>query len=136
MRSVVLKPTDHFLRCHCRHPPAFISAERQHKKNCEKTSSFDDVTFFLTIFSINLLLLLAARHLWYLCPQINFCDVIAVTHLHSFQQSGSTKRTVRNHQVLMMLQFFLTIFSIKLLLSFLRPICGFCSIVSHDVMRI
>ena len=76
------------------------------------------------------------RALWYWSPQIVLCAAIAATHSRSFQQSSSTKRTVRSHQVLMKLQFFLTIFSIKLLLSFLRPICGFCSIVSHDVMGI
>jgi hypothetical protein len=56
---VVLKPTDRLLLCCCCHLLAFITAERQSKKNGEKTSSFDDVTvFLLTIFSIKLLLLI------------------------------------------------------------------------------
>ena len=123
---MVFKPTDRFLRHHCRHPLAFISEEWQHKKNGEKTSSFDDVTvFLLAIFSINLLLLFLMLALWYCSPQTVFCTAIAALHSCSFQKSDSTKRTARKHQVLMMLQFFFSpFFQLTCCFYFLRAICG------------
>jgi hypothetical protein len=52
-------------RCCC-HPLGVITAERQSKKNSEKTPSFDDVTvFLLTIFSLKSLLLIRTRDLGY-----------------------------------------------------------------------
>ena len=45
-RSVELQPTHRLLRRHCHHPLTFISAERQHNRKGEKTSSFDNGTVF------------------------------------------------------------------------------------------
>jgi hypothetical protein len=105
---VVLKPTDHLLLRCCCHPLAFITAEWQHKKNDEKASCFEDITvLFLTIFFH------LTRCLYIMRPvcgiearRPSFCAAAAASHSHSLQQSGSTKRRVRKHQVFMMLQFF------------------------------
>jgi hypothetical protein len=59
-----------------------------------------------TIFSINLLLLIRTPDLWYWSPQTVFCSAVAATCSRWLQQSGKAKRTVRKHQVLMVLQFF------------------------------
>ena len=82
-------------------------------------------SFFTHHFSINLLLLFLTHTLWYLSPQTIFCATIAATHSRSFQKSGSTKRTVRKHQVLMMLQFFYSpFFQLTCDFYFLRALCG------------
>ena len=89
-------------------PPARVHFRRAaaQKKRRENTKFWWCYSFLLTIFSINSLLLIRKRDLWYWSPQTVFCSAVAATRLRSLQQSGKAKRTVRKHKVLMMLQFF------------------------------
>ena len=83
----------------------------------------------LTIFSIKLLLLILTPDLWQWSPQTFFCPAVAATCSRSLQQSGKAKRTVRKHQVLMMLQFFYSpFFQLTCCFYFL---CVFCGIEAH-----
>ena len=76
-------------------------------------------------FSIKLLFLFLARALWYWSPQTVFCAAFAATHSGSFQKKGSSKRTARIHQVLMMLQFFYSpFFQLTCCFNFLHAVCG------------
>ena len=62
----------------------------------------------LTFFSIKLLFLGRTHDLWNLSPQTDFCPAAAAAAARSrlHKQSSEAKRIVRNHCVLMILQFF------------------------------
>ena len=107
LRSVISQLTDPFSprRCHCL--LELIITEQRHKKNGEKPLRFDHFSvLLLTFFSIKLLFSVPTRDPWYLSSQTKFRPAATVTCLRLLKQSSDAKRTVRNHCVLMILQFF------------------------------
>ena len=71
-------------------------------------------------FSIKLLFSCPTHNLWQWRPQTEFCPAVATMRLCEFKHCSKAKRIVRKHIILMTLHlFYLTIFSIKLMISYL-----------------
>ncbi len=76
-----VKPTDLLLPCCCCHSLAFMTAERQSKKNGEKRSCFDYIAMFYSpFFSIKLLLLIHMPDMWKWSPQTIFWATISASN--------------------------------------------------------
>ena len=83
-------------------PKKCVSTHRSHTPNLPWSSTV--VT--LTIFSIKLQSSGPSRGPWYLSSHTEFCPATTVARSSLLKRSSAAKRTVRNHCVLMIFQFF------------------------------
>ena len=83
-------------------PKKFVSTHCSHTI----TLPWSSTVVTLTILSIKLQSLGPTHRPWYLCSQIHSHPAAATTCLSLLKRSSNAKRTVRNHCVLTILQFF------------------------------